>query len=91
MGGTGQHGFDAGSAGSCLVPERREAGNALAQCGFGWVERTGFDGIVKPFESHIGLGGAMIQLSDVLAAALETFLPTVQQRCQHILDPFGIK
>ncbi|MCB1970006.1 MAG: hypothetical protein KDG54_06320 [Geminicoccaceae bacterium] len=91
MGGTGQHGFDACGVGSCLVPECREACNALAQCGFGWVERTGFDGIVEPLEAHVGLGGTLVQLRNMLAASLDTLLSAVQQRCQHVLDPFGIK
>jgi len=91
MGGTGKHHFDACGVGSCLVPECREARDALAQSGLGWIERTGFDGIVKPLEAHVGLGSALIQLGDVLAAALDAFLPTVQQRCQHVLDPLRVQ
>ncbi|MFV0293334.1 MAG: hypothetical protein ACK5II_09005, partial [Paracoccus sp. (in: a-proteobacteria)] len=74
MGGACQHGFYPRCIGVSLIAKRREARDTLAQGGFERVERTGFDGVVEPLEAHVRLGGALVQLGDVLAAAFDAFL-----------------
>ncbi|WBU65244.1 hypothetical protein [Paracoccus aerodenitrificans] len=79
MGGACQHGFDPRRVGVGLIAQRCKAGDPLAQGGFGGIKRTGFDSVVEPLEAHVRLGGALVQLGDVLAAALGAFLTAVQQ------------
>ncbi|MDX2266045.1 MAG: hypothetical protein NW215_13880 [Hyphomicrobiales bacterium] len=42
-----QHGLGPFGVGPRLIPKRREARDALAKGGLGWVERTGFNGVIE--------------------------------------------
>nr|KIU67085.1 hypothetical protein TR92_18245 [Brucella anthropi] len=91
MGGACEHGFDPRGVGPRLIPKRREARNAFAKGGLGRVERSGLNGVVEALEPVVGLGGAMVQLGDMLAAPLDAFLPAIQKRGEHVFDPLRVE
>jgi hypothetical protein len=61
VGGAYEHSFDPRGVGPHLIPKCREARNAFAKGGFGWVERTGFNGIAGALEAGFGFGGAPVR------------------------------
>ncbi len=91
MGRVFQHDLGPYGVGPCLIPYRRKARDPLAKGGFGRVERTGLDSVIEPLEAHIGLGRALVQFGDVLAAPLDALLPAIQQRGEHVFDPLGVQ
>lgn len=89
--GACEHGFDPRSVGPCLIPKRCEARDPLAKSGFGRVEGTRLDSVVKPLEAVVGFGPALVQLGNVLAAPLDAFLPAIQKGSEHVFDPLGVE
>src|SRR5208283_1184428 len=51
----------------------------------------GLDGVVEPLEPQVGLGRALVQLGDVLAAALGPLLPVVENGGQDFLEPLRLE
>ena len=74
-----------------LVAGRFEAGDALLQRRVVQIGDAALDGVIEPLEPQIGLGGPLVQLGDMLAAALGAFLPAVEHGRQHFLEPFRLK
>ncbi|HEY3917222.1 MAG TPA: hypothetical protein VGL83_05495 [Stellaceae bacterium] len=74
-----------------LVADRLEARDALLQPRVVEIGDAGLDGIIEPFESQAGFGRPLVQFGDVLAAALGSFLPAVENGRQHLLEPLRLK
>ena len=74
-----------------LIADRFEAGDPVLERRVVQIGHAALDGVVKALEPQIGLGGPPVQLGDVLAAALGAFLAAIEDGCQHLLKPFGLK
>ena len=86
-----QHGRGALGVGLRLIADRLQAGDALLQRRVVQVGDAGLDGVVEPLEAQVGFGGPLVQLGDVLAAALGALLPAVEDGGQHLLEPLRLK
>lgn len=75
----------------CLVAGRLQACDALFQRQVVEISHAGLDGIVQALQPQIGLGRALVQLGDVLAAALGALLPAVENGRQNFLDPLRLE
>ena len=64
--------------GAGLFPNRLEAGDALFQAGGVEIGHAGLDGVEEPVEALVGLGDALVQFGQVLAAALGALLASVE-------------
>jgi hypothetical protein len=62
----------------CLVPDRREAGNALLKGRISQIGDTGLNGFVQPLETQIGFGGTPVEFGDVFSPAPSTLLAVIE-------------
>src|SRR5579872_6397944 len=74
-----------------LVADRFEACDTLLQHWVVEIGDAGLDGVIEPLEPQVGLGRALVQLGDMLAAALGALLPAIEDRRQHLLDPLRLE
>ena len=74
-----------------LIADRLQASDALLQRRVVQVGDTGLDGVIEPLETQIGLGGALVQFSNMLAAAFGPLLAAVEHGGQHFFKPFRLK
>ena len=49
------------------------------------------DGIIKALEAQFRFGGALVQLGDMLAAALGMFFPPVERGGKDSFQPLGLE
>lgn len=57
----------------------------------GRIQRAGFNVVIEPLWPHDGLGGALVQLGNVLAVPLDALLPAIQQRGENVFNPLGVR
>ncbi|MGH7058311.1 MAG: hypothetical protein ACREFZ_10665 [Acetobacteraceae bacterium] len=74
-----------------LVAHRLEAGDTLLQRRVVEISDTSLDRAIEALEPQVGLGGALVQLGDVFAAALGTFLPAIENGRQDFLETLRLK
>ncbi|HUH83163.1 MAG TPA: hypothetical protein VLX85_01060 [Stellaceae bacterium] len=74
-----------------LVADRLEARDAPFQRRVVEIGNARLDSVIEPFETQIGLRGALVQLRDMFAAALGAFLPTVENGRQNFLEPLRLE
>jgi hypothetical protein len=72
-----------------LVADRLQARDALLQRRVAEIGDAGLDRVIKAFQAQVCLGGSLVQLGDVLAAALSAFLPAIEDGGQDFLEPLG--
>jgi len=75
---TFQHGLRAFGICLGLIPNGLEAANAFLQRRVVQIGDAGLDGVIEPLEARVGLGGALVEFHDVLAAALGAFLAVIK-------------
>jgi hypothetical protein len=75
----------------CLVAGRFQPTYAIFQCRVIKSGDSALDGVVEPLQAQLGLGGALVQLGDMLAAPIGTILPPVEDGGQNLLKPVRIK
>jgi hypothetical protein len=49
------------------------------------------DGVIEPLEAQFRFGGALVQLGDMLAAALGMFFPAVECGGKDGFQPLGLE
>ena len=86
-----QHRGGTRGVGLRLVADRFEACDALFQRRVVEIGDSGLDGVIEPLEPCVGLRRALVQLGDVLTAALGTFLPAVEDGCQNFVEPLRLE
>jgi len=74
-----------------LVADRLEANNAVFQRRVVEIGDTDLDGVIGPLEPQVYLSRALVQLGDILAAALGALLPAVEDRRQNLLEPLRLQ
>ena len=84
------HRLGAVGVGLGLVADGFQAGDALLQGRVVQVGNTAFDGVVEALEPQIGLGRALVQFANVLAAAFGALLASVEHRGQYFFQPFRL-
>ena len=84
------HRLGALGVGLGLIADGLQAGDAVLQRRVVQIGDAVLDGVVEPLEPQVGLGGALVQFGDVLAAALGALLAAVEDRGQHFLQPLGL-
>ena len=85
-----RHRLGAVGVGLGLIADRLQAGDALLQRRVVQVGDADLDGVIEPLEPQIGLGGALVQFGDMLAAAFGSLLAAVEHRGQHFFEAFGL-
>ena len=88
--GAFHHRVGALGVGLGLIADRLQAGDALLQRRVVQIGDAGLDGVIEPLEPQVGLGGALVQFGDVLAAALGALLAAVEHRGQHFFEPLRL-
>ena len=86
-----RHRMGAVGVGLGLVAGGFQSGDALLQGRVVQISDAAFDGVVEALEPQIGLGRALVQFGNVLAAAFGALLASVEHRGQDFFEPIGLK
>ncbi len=84
--GAFRHRLGAVGVGLGLIANGLQAGDALLQGRVVQVRDAGLDGVIEPLEPKVGLGGALVQFGDMLAATFGSFLAAVEDGSQDFFE-----
>ncbi|MEZ5688433.1 MAG: hypothetical protein R3E21_06565 [Caenibius sp.] len=74
-----------------LIANSLEAVDAVFQCRVVQIGNACFDSVIEPLEAQFRFCGALVQLGDMLAAALGVFFPAVQRGGKDGFQPLGLE
>ena len=89
--GVVEHGLGALGVGLRLVPDSLETLDPILERRIVDVGHARLDGVVEAFQAQFRFGGALVQLGDMLAAALGLLLPAVKHTGEDGFKPLGLE
>jgi len=86
-----EHGLRPVGVGLGLIADGFEAVDAVFQRRVVQIGHARLDGIIEALEAQFRFGGALVQLGDMLAAALGMFFPAIQSGGKNGFQPLGLE